>query len=496
MLGFSQNIKDSKSVNSAYKASRRIKNSSQTIPPRHQSGDFSTSKVLLSDLNSYIGSISQEYAANFSIIHSNLLEFKVMINTLFKSCNSGLKELVQTLPKQSSEKLINNKRESEKIFVRIFKFLDKFIYTLSDFYSEPENFDKFSDIPDNTSSFHNLCDEDLESELISSSQENKMLKEQLKTSESKVRRVSEYCESLVVELEAHKNTSDKLKAVLWKLRSSNGPKGEVEEAGKKADLNKIISVFESHLSKLSRKVTEREKKIDELENKYEDFEDLKAYNQNLYKEIQSLTIEYEKFKSSHKDSAKINEKELPRKFKSTDKAVQATENPIETPSKPLDSLKSSKIQRLTSSKTMTNTFKVSEPSELDKAKLEITNLQQEIENYKEIIKNLSSELDDTEPEQFLDKIKEVKIQRDSNYCEAQEVSEILNELQEYTRLPSGKLLAYIQNNEKLCKSTCLNMFTSFEKMIKGVSNGLNLKIQDLEAKIRSLNVNFKKIWLE
>lgn len=492
MLGFSLDNKDSKSVNSAFKGSRGMKNSSQKIISSHESGDFSkssTSKILLNDLNSYIGSISQEYAANFSIIHSNLLEFKVMVETLFRSCNSGFKEMIQTLPKQSSEKLINNKRESEKIFVKIFKFLDKFLHTLSDFSSEPQNFDKFSDIPDNTSSFHNIYEDDFESELISSKQENKLLKEQLSSSQKKVKKVSEYCESLLLELETHKNTSSKLKTILEKLRTSKGPKSDFEENGKKIDLKKISSIFESHLTKLSRKVTEREKKIDELENKYEDFEDLKAYNQNLYRELQSLTIEYEKFKSAHKNSSKTQDKKI-------DKAVQVAENPIDPPSIPVKSIQESKIQRLTSSKTMTSAFKISEPSELDKSKLEIKNLQQEIENYKEIIKNLSSELDDTEPEQFLDKIKEVKIQRDSNYCEAQEVSEILNELQEYTGLPSGKLLAYIQNNEKLCKMSCLNIFMSFDKMMKSVSNELNRKICELDDKIGRLNVNFKKIWLE
>lgn len=69
-----------------------------------------------------------------------------------------------------------------------------------------------------------------------------------------------------------------------------------------------------------------------------------------------------------------------------------------------------------------------------------------------ITMDLSQELDEYTPENFVERIGEIKDDRDSSYLELQRLSGILNELEEFSGVSSSKLLNYIKEiQNKLCK---------------------------------------------
>lgn len=451
------------------------------------SGKSSKSKEILSELTTYINSISQEYSANFGIIHSNLVEFKLMLDSLFESSITELREIIPTLPRKSGELLMEYKHLNKQKFSKIFKFLEKFLNTLHDFSSENVNFDKFSEIPDNSSSFHEIRDDDFEQEFRLITQENEVLKEQVNRLEDKLMKINEYCESLIKEIETQRNTSNKLKKIIEILKK----KEVFKEKSKSSGFVHMAKEFEKHLTNLSGKIAEKEEKLDDLEGKFEDFEDLKSSNNKLFKDLQNLTTEYEKIRKLHQESSRrieeLEKKNIRLNENCSEKSLNSSKtftNSVKSTEKS-DNEGVSRLPKLKNSKTLTVNNSLPEVDECEKLKNEGAKLKQEVSELKEVLKSISDELG-TGGHGMLEKIIEIK--QDYNYAtyETGILKETLEELEKYAKTSSSKLLSYIQNNEKACKFFCTKMSGEFGKMIEIGFKKIEDRFKVVEGKMKNI----------
>ena len=452
------------------------------------SGKSSKSKEILSELTTYINSISQEYSANFGIIHSNLVEFKLMLDSLFESSISELREVIPNLPRKSAEFLMEYKHINKQKFSKIFKFLEKFLNTLHDFSSENVNFDKFSEIPDNSSSFHEIRDDDFEQEFRLTTQENEVLKEHVNRLEDKLMKITEYCESLIKEIETQRITSSKLKKLIEAL---NNKEVCLKGKSKSSGFVHMAKEFERHLMNLSGKIAEKEEKLDDLEGKFEDFEDLKTSNNKLFNDLQNLTTEYEKIRKLHQESSRRIEELEKKNNRLNENCSEKSLNSSKTFTNSVKSTEKSdnegvsRLPKLKTSKTLVAVNSLPEVDECEKLKIEGMKLKKEVGELKETLKSISDELG-TGGHGMLEKIIEIK--QDYNYAtyESGILKETLEELEKYAKTSSSKLLSYIQNNEKACKFFCTKMSGDFGKMIEIGFKKIEERFKIIEGKIKNI----------
>jgi DNA repair exonuclease SbcCD ATPase subunit len=471
------------------------KNSKQTPRSKdsnlHQthdiSGKSSSSKEMLSELTTYINSLSQEYSANFGIIHSNLVEFKLMLDNLFEISSSGLREVISSLPRKSAEALIEHKNSTKQIFSKIFKFLEKFLSSLNDFSSENVNFDRFSEIPDNSSSFHDIRDDDFEEELLSLKQENEVLKERVKQLEERLFKVNENCQGLIRELEIQKILTEKLKKLMEKIKNK-------EKKQENFEFSKIGKIFEKHLVDLSKKLIQKDEKIDDLENKYEDFEGVKKFNLSLQQDLQKITKEYENIRNVYLNSLKKIEKleKFQGKGKFENFSDKSSFNDSRKSTEKSDNEPSSRIPKIKSSKTFAEDTCSNKRNELEQARNDVERLNKEVKELKETFRGISDVLGIEDEKEIMEKIYEIKQDYNSATHEVEILSETLEELEEYSKTTRGRLLNYVQNKDKIAQINCKRIADEFGAFFEKGLKKIDERLKKVEIKLKNLCI-LKKI---
>lgn len=112
---------------------------------------------------------------------------------------------------------------------------------------------------------------------------------------------------------------------------------------------------------------------------------------------------------------------------------------------------------------------------------------------KSVFDGLSSELNEENPENFIDRIGDFKEERDSSYLEVQRLSDVLNEIYEYTGLSSSQILNYIKNNSNVCKQACLQITQFYEDKTQELATKAAKVLQNSSKKIQSLTKSFKTL---
>ena len=109
-----------------------------------------------------------------------------------------------------------------------------------------------------------------------------------------------------------------------------------------------------------------------------------------------------------------------------------------------------------------------------------------------VIGELSAELEETNPENFFEKIGDIKADRDASYLQAQRLTDILNELEEFTQVPSSQLLKFIQNNALLGKNYCIQINEFFMQKIDATLVKINAAFVKLATKTEKIAKTLKK----
>lgn len=256
----------------------------------------STDSTHLSEIYTYIHQISEQNQQNFTVFERNLCEINQMVHLQSKESFKIFAQVQGKLPNGVVKAFNQRKTLIEEGFTRLKSYLERFLDTLEEFRGNA-TLDKFSDIPINQSSIHELNVDHLEAEIISLGRQNELLREQIKTSEEKSNEINKKCMNLIVEIDYYSQTVNQLKHL---AKTLNGKIAELES--KDFDMEKR----DNDLKALKEQVIGREKIISELENKSEAFEEIARSNGILREEI-------EKFQKKVKSIQQLEQKSLNNK---------------------------------------------------------------------------------------------------------------------------------------------------------------------------------------
>lgn len=514
------------------------------IKMRGSSKNFSQSKQL-SEIYSYISLISEQNSSNLSIIHANLFELQSSITSLFKFTRESLFSFSGSMPSDILNNYFSFKQEVERNFSKISKFIDQFIKTLTEFSKQSMNFDKFSEIPVNSSSLHEICEEDIRPGNLLIIRENEVLKEQIDNYEGKVAIMENHCEELHNEVVSQRKTVRKLINTMEKMKKCEDSFTRVDrkcEENEQCNINldfDISTAFQQHLTALRDQVEKKEGKIRELEEKGNSINDYKPKGKNeeiiLFskKEVENLKLEFKNLKVS------VNENlnryicdikkflvEIPKKFlKSNSKPDKETNAHIQELIENNDILKKQAEALKESFKAEVKMLNIESQNlktknqELNSKLIKITDSFESYEktfkclinvlpietnsqnslvalkNYvlliHKVVSTLSVELEEVDPKNFIEKVSEIKYDRDEFYMQTQKISGILTELQDYTGLKEGQLLGFMQKSKENTKNACQLLMSQFSNLLENFSSSTLNSLSKVSKKLASLEEKLK-----
>ncbi|OMJ71323.1 hypothetical protein SteCoe_30501 [Stentor coeruleus] len=494
----------------------------------------------LSEIYSYISLISEQNSSNLSIVHANLFELQSSITNLFKFTRESLFSFSGSMPSDTLNNYFSFKQEVERSFSQISKFIDQFIKTLTEFSRQYINFDKFSEIPVNSSSLHEICEEDIRPGNQLLIRENDILKEQIDNYEEKIAIMENHCEELQNEVASQRKTVRKLVAIMEKMKQCDDSVARYDKKGEENEQYFDISTaFQHHLTALRDQVEKKEGKIRELEEKGNSINDFKPNKKNeevilsAKKEVEDIKLEFRNLKLSVNESLNgyicdIQNflTEIPKKvLKLNAKPDEETKIHIQELIENNESLQKQTLDLKESFKAEVKMLNIESQNlktknqELNNRLLKITEslesyektfkcllnvlpIEQNTQNSLVALKNyvllihkvvstLSVEFEEVDPKNFIEKLSEIKYDRDEFYMQAQKVSGILTELQDYTGLKEGQLLGFMQSSKEDTKNTCQLLMSQFNNLLENLSSSALNSLSKLSKKLASLEEKLK-----
>ena len=234
---------------------------------------------------------------------------------------------------------------------------------------------------------------------------------------------TEKIESLKIEIESLRCSMKKSKTSSLFLEDFKGIKLEFEEF--KLSVEKNLKLFEQDFKSLAANIAE------------EVLINLKTYTKEileLQESNESLNMHSEALKDSFRGEIKMMNLEI---------------QDLKIKNHQISSSLTQAVESLAGHEKYFKDFFEMLPLSIEKTPL---SLKSYFATMHSIICELSEELEERNPQNFLERIGEIKDNRDSSYLEAQRLSDILNELEECTGTSSSLLLSYIQNIQQICSN--------------------------------------------